>query len=163
MIDFQNFHDRTVADFEACGVPMREPDFVSPSRSVYWDLGDRVIRASDHWGRVRSCHWTYEGLGTLRGTVAGVCAYRDFFVRTGLTIERERRVVIRPGTRGGLDGAHVSLVPPGGGRRVVEIVRDTPFRLVTRDGWVPRRSVAAAWVVEAARTTTDPSGCQGAS
>ena len=79
MIHFGNFHLATAADFIPCELPTRPPDFYSFSGSTYWDLGDRVIRWSDHWGRVASCHWLYEGwrLKSSR-CLAAECRYEDF-------------------------------------------------------------------------------------
>lgn len=54
-IGFDTFHQKTRATFRPCPTPDREPDFVSPGRSVYWDLGDRVVRASDHWSGQNGC------------------------------------------------------------------------------------------------------------
>lgn len=83
-ISFQNFHKATRASFSPCAVPDREPDFVSPGRSVYWDLETAVIRASDHWSdqngcrEIGGCHWTYEDLCRPGAWEAGKCAYTGF-------------------------------------------------------------------------------------
>lgn len=68
MTDFSNFHNATVAKFTPADRPNRAPDFVSKGGSVYWDTGEGVIRASDHWvglqgcANQRSCKWSLEGL-----------------------------------------------------------------------------------------------------
>ena len=83
-IGFDTFHQRTRARFRPSAPPDREPDFVSPGRSVYWDLGDRVVRASDHWsgqngcGEIGGCLWTYEGACRPGVWEAGECLYADF-------------------------------------------------------------------------------------
>lgn len=86
-ISFQNFHQRTRAVFRPSEVPDREPDFVSPGRSVYWDLGHAVIRASDHWSEqngcreIGGCFWTYEDLCAPGSWEVGICAYASFVRR----------------------------------------------------------------------------------
>ena len=83
-IGFDTFHQRTRAHFSPAAPPDREPDFVSPGRSVYWDLGDRVLRASDHWSgqngcaEIGGCHWTYEGACRPGVWETGECLYADF-------------------------------------------------------------------------------------
>lgn len=54
-LSFRNFHDATIAAFRECATPHRDPDFVSPSGSAYWDEGDAVVRASDHWAGQNGC------------------------------------------------------------------------------------------------------------
>jgi hypothetical protein len=58
-----------------CKIPSAEPDVKSSSGSVYWDMGDRVIRWSDHWGKVNSCYWQLWGSGV---GLCGECLYEDF-------------------------------------------------------------------------------------
>lgn len=83
-IGFETFHQKTRASFRPCRPPDREPDFVSPGRSVYWDCGDRVVRASDHWSgqngceEIGGCVWTYEGPCRPGVWEAGECAYTEF-------------------------------------------------------------------------------------
>ncbi len=87
-IDFTNFHDMTRAEFRPAETPDREPDFVSPSGSVYWDAGTGVFRASDHWAGLNgctgqaSCVWTL--LETVRPGVwfTAFCEYEGFKRRT---------------------------------------------------------------------------------
>lgn len=151
LIDFQNFHDSTFADFAPCDVPAREPDFISRSRSAYWDLGDRVVRHSDHWGRVRSCCWLLEGCRTRLGQASGVCRYGEFRRIARLSVEADRAVPVAPFSRPPLAGRRLSFVPAGRRprREVVLVVAETPFRLTLSDGRVlPRRSLAAAWLVD---------------
>ena len=77
---FINFHRATFADFKSCQVPKRPPDFYSFSGSTYWDMGDRVIRWSNHWGRnIRSCCWYIDGkIVTSETSIAGFCLYSEF-------------------------------------------------------------------------------------
>lgn len=83
--NFTTFHNATNATFTACPLPGRKPDFISDSGSSYWDTGDGVIRAADHWGRARSCFWSLDGktLGDQQGTwghhfAAGFAPYTAF-------------------------------------------------------------------------------------
>lgn len=78
-INLQNFMFDTFAKFRKCAEPMREADYVSESGSRYWYENGEVIRQSDHWGHVASCHWIYMGLrvyGYEKST--GVCLLSDF-------------------------------------------------------------------------------------
>ncbi len=88
-VNFANFHNFTTAVFTPCVKPDREPDFVSDSGSEYWDLGDRVVRLSDHWGWVKSCSWTF-GEPRLHFVYScGECLYKDFTLRFAkLTIDK---------------------------------------------------------------------------
>lgn len=54
---FTNWHNGTVARFEPCNPPAREPDYVSESGSEYWEYAGCVVRRANHWGPVASCHW----------------------------------------------------------------------------------------------------------
>ncbi len=78
--NFDTFHEETFGDFTPCDTPRRAPDYVSASRSAYWDLGDRVVRSSDHWGRVRRSLWLIEGLRARGAPITASCAY-DAFAR----------------------------------------------------------------------------------
>lgn len=79
MYTFETFHDSTAADFRPCERPDREPDFVSPSGSRYWDLGHGVVRESDHWGMwIRSCHWFLAGAFYTGPARCGFAAWSDF-------------------------------------------------------------------------------------
>lgn len=82
---FENFHMSTWALFQPCKTPDREPDFISPSLSCYWDEGDAVLRASNHWAghngcsEVASCIWMLDGDEIIPGEFAtGICRYDDF-------------------------------------------------------------------------------------
>jgi hypothetical protein len=78
--DFENFYIGTEANFKECKKPDKPPDYWSFSGSTYWDLGDRVVRWSDHWGpNVASCKW-YLDYWTLNldHCIAGYCLYTDF-------------------------------------------------------------------------------------
>jgi len=85
-MDFDRFHEGTVADFTPCPTPRREPDYISHARSAYWHEGDRVVRHADHWGAVGTCHWTWDGLRIAGPPVSGACRYDAFAVRLRLTI-----------------------------------------------------------------------------
>lgn len=82
--DFQDFHKSTEADFLPATVPDREPDFISPSGSVYWDAGDGVFRASDHWAGLNgctgqaSCYWTIMDAVRPLTWLTGYCGYESF-------------------------------------------------------------------------------------
>ncbi len=85
-IQWGNFHDSTRAIFQQ--VPLeningREPDFVSPSGSMYWRSRYGVLRLSDHWGLgIRSCDWylrRFDGQKADEYTTAlGFCAWENF-------------------------------------------------------------------------------------
>lgn len=112
-IGFDTFHQRTRAHFSPAAPPDREPDFVSPGRSVYWDLGDRVLRASDHWTgqngcvEIGGCRWTYEGACRPGVWETGECLYADF-------TRRVRIVPTRPATGADLALARLLLEEGGG-------------------------------------------------
>lgn len=98
-ISFENFHQNTKADFRIRATPDREPDFVSGSGSAYWDVGEGVVRCSDHWvgvngcERQASCVWRIIGDGDLWGWNTGYCAYEAFRIKTWG--EREHLVTSR--------------------------------------------------------------------
>jgi len=71
-----NFYKATVANFTVCKIPDEKPHFVSKSGSAYWDLGDRVVRWSDHWGVCASCYWQL--WGESETALCGECSYGDF-------------------------------------------------------------------------------------
>jgi hypothetical protein len=74
--DFSNFCFSTIANFVACKIPDRNPDFISSSGSAYWDEIDRVVRRSDHWGIVASCRWQIWSIDEW--SLCGECLYSDF-------------------------------------------------------------------------------------
>jgi len=78
--NFGNFYLGTFADFKTCTRPREPPDFWSYSGSTYWDLGDRVIRWSDHWGsNISTCAWYLDGCKlSLDYCLAGECLYEEF-------------------------------------------------------------------------------------
>lgn len=84
IFDFSTFHHRTQAAFWTTTPPAREPDYVSPARSVYWDLGHAVVRASDHWAGSdgctgqATCVWTLADDQDGSGWRFGQCAYAAF-------------------------------------------------------------------------------------
>jgi hypothetical protein len=79
-----NFHDATRAvfhqiPFEAIG--NRQPDFVSPSGSMYWRTATGVYRLADHWGiGIRRCDWYLRTFAGEKGDgpALGFCAYDHF-------------------------------------------------------------------------------------
>ena len=89
-INFTNFHNKTVANFTVCDRPDRNPDFVSDSGSEYWNAGDGVIRAADHWvgdmgcTAIRSCLWSIDAAGY--GERVGFAAYDSFRIRKAVPI-----------------------------------------------------------------------------
>lgn len=78
--NFKNFCVATVANWTICELPDRLPDYVSFSGSTYWDLGDSVIRWSDHWGpNIASCCWFLDFETIVRPyCLTGKCYYDDF-------------------------------------------------------------------------------------
>ena len=78
--DFRNFFAGTTANWVPCDRPRMNPDFYSFSGSTYWDLGDRVVRWSNHWGpNIRSCCWFFDGRAvSSRHSICAVCSYEDF-------------------------------------------------------------------------------------
>lgn len=78
--DFKNFHISTFANFKSCELPKKPPDFYSYSGSTYWDMGDHVVRWSNHWCRnIRSCCWYLDGLESISDkSISGFCYYEDF-------------------------------------------------------------------------------------
>ena len=85
---FATFHHATLATFTPCDPPRREPDFVSPSRSVYWDIGWGVIRSSDHWVGLEgctgqaTCRWDLHNDPGPPGFRTGACPYTGFLPYT---------------------------------------------------------------------------------
>lgn len=77
-IGWWNFFKGTTANFTTCGIPDQPPDYISGSGSYYWDLGDRVVRWSDHWGEVASCMWQLWQLDDDPYGLCGECLYIDF-------------------------------------------------------------------------------------
>lgn len=70
----------TVANYIRCELPERPPDYISYSKSVYWNLGNRVIRCSDHWGpKIATCCW-YLDFNIIQSPhcYCGVCYFEDF-------------------------------------------------------------------------------------
>ncbi len=128
-LDFSSFHEATHADFTPCPTPTREPDFISRSRSVYWDTGDGVVRCSDHWGRVASCVWLLGGARRDAGPTSGWAAYADFRRIVPLSIERDRAVLVAPGSTVPLAGRTVSMVVAIEVRRSLRGARWSPARL----------------------------------
>lgn len=111
-VSFETFHTRTRALFRPCDPPPREPDFISPGRSVYWDIGTGVVRASDHWsdqngcGEIGGCVWAFKGFCRPDTWEIGFCPYWDFR-------RRVRVIPTRPATAEDL--ALARLLREGGG------------------------------------------------
>jgi hypothetical protein len=84
MINFDNFFDRTIAQFTPSPLPYREPDFVSASGSAYWNIGHAVIRASDHWAGQHGCTGQASCIWSLSQQIApgawgnGIAEYAAF-------------------------------------------------------------------------------------
>lgn len=123
MIDFTNFHDTTRAEFAPSAPPDREPDFVSPSGSVYWDMAVGVFRASDHWAGMNgctgqaSCVWSL--LDAIRPGVwtTGYCDYQAFAKRRMIprllpVSDVDRRVAARLAEAGGAYVEDAFIAPP---------------------------------------------------
>ena len=124
-MDFKTFHDTTRAEFTPADTPDREPDFVSPAGSVYWDAGHGVFRSSDHWAGLNgctgqaSCVWSV--LDAVRPGVwlTAYCAYADFRRRVWMprlhtVTDRGRQVAADVRAGGGAyreDGHAPSPVP----------------------------------------------------
>jgi hypothetical protein len=122
-IGFDTFHQKTRATFRPCRTPDREPDFVSPGRSVYWDLGDRVVRASDHWSgqngceEIGGCVWTYAGACRPGAWEVGSCRYGGFapgvrvFPTRPATPEDVALARLLRASGGGVDPKHLAGKP----------------------------------------------------
>lgn len=88
MFDFFSFHHRTEAVFHPVPLPHQEPDFISPSKSVYWNTQTGVIRASDHWvgfdgcTEQATCRWVLHDDTGGPGWRTGYCPYTSFQPRT---------------------------------------------------------------------------------
>lgn len=82
MKDFTNFYIETTGNWTLCKCPSRRADFKSTDSS-YWDLGDRVVRKSNHWGIVGSCFWQIDNKPKIRkALIKARCAeilYVDLF------------------------------------------------------------------------------------
>lgn len=110
-IDFTNFHQSTRAEFCPSPPPDREPDFISPAGSVYWDIdGEGVLRSSDHWAGLNgctgqaSCVWSILDAVRPGVWVSGYCAYEDFRHRVWLPrrhVVDERATEIAHGIQAG--------------------------------------------------------------
>jgi hypothetical protein len=139
LIGFDTFHQRTRAHFRPARPPDREPDFVSPGRSVYWDLGNRVVRASDHWSGqngctdIGGCFWTYDGLCGPGIWETGQCVYVGF-------TRRVRFIPTRPASEA--DVRLARLLRDAGGGIDPSLWPDRPMPDWVRV--VPRGTLAAA-------------------
>ena len=140
-IGFDTFHQGTRAHFRPASPPDREPDFVSPGRSVYWDLGDRVLRASDHWSgqngcaEISSCVWTIEGSCRPGVWEAGECLYAEF---------RRRVRIIPTRVATASDRMLALLLRDGGGGVDPALWAETGERVPDWARIVPRGTLAAA-------------------
>ena len=102
--DFGNFFAGTSANWIPCDRPREDPGFYSFSGSTYWDLGDGVVRWSNHWGpNIRTCSWLLNGnTVSLRSNICGFCLYEDFVPnpdKLGGVIYRTRRLHLRKHSR----------------------------------------------------------------
>lgn len=86
--DFVSFKDATRAIFAPCDPPSRKPDHESDSGSQYWNVGNGVVRKSNHWSGIRgcedirSCWWEIETENKHQlGELTGFCAYDQFVTR----------------------------------------------------------------------------------
>lgn len=74
---FDDFYKATVANWTRCETPDRPPDYVSFTGSAYWNCGNKVKRASDHWGDVRTCRWLLN-FKECKSFCCGECFFDDF-------------------------------------------------------------------------------------
>ena len=87
LVDFGNFWRKTQANFTSCERPSHDPLFVSKSGSAYWDLGNEVVRLSNHWtgqngiSKIVDCYWTIDIEHDNKEFVCGRCQYVDFIPR----------------------------------------------------------------------------------
>lgn len=87
LVDFGNFWRKTHANFTACEPPSESPTFTSKSGSAYWDLGNEVVRYSNHWtgqngiSKIVDCYWTIDTDHSKKEFVCGRCQYVDFLPR----------------------------------------------------------------------------------
>jgi hypothetical protein len=101
LVDFGNFWRKTQANFTACEPPERPPDFKSKGAggSRYWDMGDHVVRHSNHWsgqhgvGRIVDCEWAIDISHGKKEYVTGKCHYTSF--RKGKLTDKEKRKLCR--------------------------------------------------------------------
>jgi hypothetical protein len=103
LVDFANFWRKTQANFTTYedGAPDRSPDFKSKGSkgSKYWDMGDYVIRYSNHWsgqhgiGRIVDCEWTIDSEHQKKEYSTGMCKYIDF--RKGKMTANEKKKMRR--------------------------------------------------------------------
>lgn len=73
----KDFHKGTIAVFEMAEIPNKTADFISPSGSEYRYTSDGVYRTSDHWGWVKSCHWTLKGDDNKGSKATGFVRFED--------------------------------------------------------------------------------------
>lgn len=98
-IDFRNFWLRSIANFTVCERPDRDPDHESWSGSIYWDMGDHVVRYSDHWtgqfgvGAIRECKWYLADFDrpVENLDVAAKCDYSDFLMIRKKTMKKRKK------------------------------------------------------------------------
>lgn len=99
LVDFGNFWRKTRANYTACEKPDRHPDFKSKGSggSKYWDMGDYVIRYSNHWsgqhgiGRIVDCEWAIDVNHDKKEYVTGMCRYEDF-IKGKLSSEEKKKM-----------------------------------------------------------------------
>lgn len=101
-ITYNDFHQRTFANYQKIRkkeLPLREPDFISPSGSKYWFGNKSIIRQANHWGRdIASCAWLLNGClsNDNKGIKQGICKLSEFIRSDGtfdLKIGNKYRVI----------------------------------------------------------------------
>ena len=95
---WNNFYVRSIADFTACERPDRPPDLRSGSGSSYWDMGDHVVRYSDHWsgqfkvGWIKECRWHLDIERPIPNlNVAARCDYSDFVMLEKKSMKKRQK------------------------------------------------------------------------
>ena len=76
--DWRDFFDHTRAVWQRVpAAPDRGADFESKTGSRYWNTGDGVYRASDHWNEdIHGCTWLLDG-AVCQEPAVGYSAYTD--------------------------------------------------------------------------------------
>lgn len=75
--NFSNFFGCTIANWEKCEIPDRDPDYISFTGSAYWDFGNKIRRCSDHWGKLRTSIWFLD-CKSIKTYSCGECYYSEF-------------------------------------------------------------------------------------
>ena len=95
---WHNFYLRSVANWTSCDRPDRKPDLRSGSGSSYWDMGDHVVRYSDHWsgqfmvGSIKECRWYLNVERPIPNlNVAARCDYADFLMLEKKSMKKRQK------------------------------------------------------------------------